>query len=203
MRKDIFSSITTGNVEEVKCYLDKGGDPNLADEEGFTILMRSVMKGHVDLTKVIVEAGADCNNQNKGGATALLIAARYCGHAFREGKDITDYKEIIHLLLNYGAKINFVDPVFGTVLHELTKAGAIKMLEFVLEKGADPNLTDEGGWTPLHYAVFIGRIKVAQLLLQYGARKNIKTLAGDTPIDIARKLGAKRNDILRLLSSGE
>ena len=64
----------TDPIEEVKYLINKGVDVNITDGQGFTPLMYSVWRGFVDVTKLLVDAGAKKDVKANNGATALTIA---------------------------------------------------------------------------------------------------------------------------------
>lgn len=162
MSLEIVFAIRNGDLQVVESYLAHKGDPNYIDDEGTTILILAINNRQVEMVYLLLEAGAD------------------------------EYLEIMDLLIQYGADINYVDPYFGTPLHEFARPWVYEpFLEFMLEKGADPNIQPgvywEPGWTPLHFAVRNKNVGGVELLLKYGAQKNMKAFDGRTPMDFAKQ----------------
>ena len=56
-----------------ECGLDK----DLQDFQGDTPLHDAVRFGHAKVTRVLLDAGADCNIRNKDGYDALALALEY------------------------------------------------------------------------------------------------------------------------------
>lgn len=67
-----------GSLAEVKCYIEKGADPNESDHCGFTCLHEAALEGHSDVVEFLIKSGADVNKQaQKAGdlETPLIDAA--------------------------------------------------------------------------------------------------------------------------------
>ena len=47
---------------------------NTKEEEGETALIAATYRGHIDIVKALLEAGADLNARDKNGKTALTYA---------------------------------------------------------------------------------------------------------------------------------
>lgn len=89
---DINIAALTGNVADVKTYVNNGGDLNIKDPKtGSTPLITASVFGKSEVVKLLIEAGADLNIQNNEGSTALHSAAFFC-HA-----------EIVKMLIVNGA----------------------------------------------------------------------------------------------------
>ena len=58
----------------VKLLLDRGADPNGADDNGNTILMTAAKECDGEMVKMLFKAGADVRAKNKTGSTALESA---------------------------------------------------------------------------------------------------------------------------------
>ena len=53
--------------ENIAYYLQMGCDINAKDNAGFTPLHEAVTKGHLNCVKLLLEQGADPNEQSKDG----------------------------------------------------------------------------------------------------------------------------------------
>ena len=91
------------STELMELLLDRGADPNIQNNHGNTVLM-IVLTIYLDhmikflYVKLLLEHGANPNIKNRKGETALAIAQE------------NNFKEIEELLLQYGAKVNPIEP---------------------------------------------------------------------------------------------
>ena len=89
-----------------------------------------------------IEAGGNVNQFAHGGTNALHLASMECN------------KEVVHALLEAGAKVNLASkesPKGWTPLHFAVlfcKAGNGDVVQLLLDAGADPHLTNENGLAP-------------------------------------------------------
>ena len=66
--------IKRGDEPALQAALDSGLDPNLTNENGWTLLMLAAVEGAVPLGRLLLNRGAAKGIQNAKGATALSIA---------------------------------------------------------------------------------------------------------------------------------
>lgn len=71
-------ALLAGGVESVRLHLLSGHDVDGADERGRSPLMLAATKGHLDICKLLLEAGADPSLRDKDGNDALSTAIA-CG----------------------------------------------------------------------------------------------------------------------------
>lgn len=76
--------IKRGDQPALQAALDSGLDPNLTNENGWSLLMLAAVEGSVPLGQLLLEHGANPTKQNKKFETALNIAAARSHHAFEE-----------------------------------------------------------------------------------------------------------------------
>ena len=66
--------IKKGDVDGLRTALADGLDPNISNENGWTLLMLAAVEGAVPIGKLLLEGGADRSRTNAKGATAESIA---------------------------------------------------------------------------------------------------------------------------------
>ncbi|RNE49622.1 ankyrin repeat domain-containing protein [Corynebacterium alimapuense] len=72
-------------------YVDNGVSPDLANEDGNTLLMFAAYSGHADLVRGLVARGAGVDKQNQRGQTPLA------GALFKK------YDEVVDVLIEAGS----------------------------------------------------------------------------------------------------
>ncbi|MEO7990294.1 MAG: ankyrin repeat domain-containing protein [Chryseolinea sp.] len=76
---DIHTAVLTENVAALKQHIAAGSNLNEKDPfGGSSPLITSAVFGKNDMAKILIDAGADLNFQNKDGSTALHTAAFFC-----------------------------------------------------------------------------------------------------------------------------
>ncbi|XP_071508248.1 uncharacterized protein [Diadema antillarum] len=134
-------------------------------------LIEAAKNGHYDTVEQVLRTGRtdiNCRERESGG-TALFWAAN-CGH-----------KEIVELLLHYGADVEIPVKWQFTPLLAAVDRKHYHTAKTLLTGGANVNVQSEKGDTPLHLAAFRGSIHLCQLLLSYHAQTGILNNNGKTP----------------------
>lgn len=67
--------IKRGDEEGLRKALDERLDPNLTNENGWSLLMLAAVEGSVPLGKILLEKGANPDTRNGKNETALSIAS--------------------------------------------------------------------------------------------------------------------------------
>ena len=76
---DIQMAVISGNLEAVKQHIEAGTDINMKDAmSGSTPLITAASFGKIDITKALIDAGADLSLKNNDGSNALHVAAFFC-----------------------------------------------------------------------------------------------------------------------------
>ena len=178
-----------GNVNEVRNLLSFGVNPN-CQEADITPLHYAAWKGHKEVAKLLLGAGANLNKSAPFGNTPLYEATIH-GHA-----------DVVKLLLDEGADPNKANHSGYTLIQaaEMDKTEMVKML---LDAGAEPNIADREGDTPLYLAAMFGNADVVQLLLDWGADPNLATNKGETLLNATlRNMYPNKEVVAKLLTDG-
>ena len=127
------------------CLLDGGSN---------TALMHACAKGHVEIVRLLVEAGANCDLKSTclRSETALMLASR-AGHI-----------EAARVLLEAGAHKDLKDSRGNTALMCACEKGHAGIMRLLLEAGADKELKNNRGKTALMCAEEQGKVELVQLL---------------------------------------
>ncbi len=138
-----------------------GGPATL--NSGFTPLGLAASNGAVNVTRVLLESGAEVDAASKDGATPLEEAC------------IRGVAPIVMLLLDHGANVNHVNSDSGaTALYAAAAFGRDEILKLLLERGADPSLCGKNAKSALQAAVENGFSGVAGLLRQKTSREGCR-----------------------------
>lgn len=216
------SAAAMGDVALVRLMLDKGASlpvlgrdalmvalrngrtevAKLLEERGVKVTLSDL--AHLGLTKEILSrlaAGADVNEENESGETALMMAAEQ------------GYLKLVKLLLDRGADLTaqglpalssaarrgrlnvvkfFVERGVdvsqegrGPDLIGVVQNRHPDLLRYLLDHGADVNAHDSVGWTVLMEAANVDRMDMVELLLEHGADVSLTSKFGTTAIAVA------------------
>jgi ankyrin repeat protein len=166
-----------GDLETVRLLLQKGADPNLANEAGATALMWAT--DNVEIVRELVGHGADVNDKSADSRTALMIAAGRYGSA-----------PVVKILLDHGASATAHSPgLFGEMnpLAEAAYAGDTDVIKMLLARGADAKTA---GLNPLALAILARCSKCVELLIA-GADKgdlSIQAFINSPPLGDSRSI---------------
>jgi ankyrin repeat protein/serine/threonine protein kinase len=158
----LIDSAKRGDRAAVQAALEAGVNPNGPSNQ-LTALHWAVAQRLVDgqtidpspeITKLLIEAGADVNARDYLDQSPLEWAAKYAS------------PEIVQMLIKAGADVN-AESSYGTVLMAGTQVEIAKLL---IEAGADVNA---GKYTsPLATAAKCGNVELIRLLVEKGAKVN-------------------------------
>ena len=182
------------DVKMVKSVLQAGANVNRINQKtGGTALMESALNGCVQITLILIEAGANVNMADKSGHTSLMFAVhkrhlKVAEILIREGADVnkicyvrqtallhctsTGCEEGVEMLVESGADVNTVDKFLNTALILASEKGFLSIVEFLVKRGADVNKVSQLGDTALTIAVRNGNLNITNILLQAAA--NVK-----------------------------
>lgn len=170
---------------------------------GDTPLHLAAAGQRTEVARVLLDAGADANAENRRGATPLLYA---CDPRPRSGGrwDPEAQAAVIRLLVERGADSAHADHGGATALHRAVRARSVAAVRELLALGAriDAVLKSRGS-SPLHLAVQSTgaggtagtrdeQLEIVELLLHYGADPTAPDATGGTP-----RNGAENEDVAK------
>ena len=140
-------------ILNISLYLENGGDINVADNEGNTLLMKSVYLGYYDLADYILLNNADISLTNNNGENVLILSA--------------DYPYIINLILNNNIdNLDSADNKGKTALFHACEFGNLNSVRILIKSGSDINKRDIFGKTILMYAVESENLELIKYLIE-------------------------------------
>ena len=205
------------------CLIDHGASIAAEAVGDWTPLILAAARGLVDLAKVMIEKGANVDQQTHlRGMTALGLASAN-GHIdmvelmLRHGAstDITynngktalilaiwnGQQRVAEVLIRAGADVRACDYNGQTALHNLNSGCDKSLVRLLLDQGADVDVKDQDGRTPLSWASQRGLQSVARILLQGGSQVDSRDDDDATPLLYALRFG--KDDVVReLLMAG-
>lgn len=175
-----------------------------------TNLQIAASKGYVFEVYRLIKLGADINDTDYNGMSALSFAVafnnercvdailsynpkidtyNYLGESNLHIAVKNNYIEIAEALIRKNASIDIVDPYRCTPLHYASAYNYLYMTDMLIYYGADPDAKSKDGTTPIMASVWVGNAEVSDLLIQSGANINIADTNGFTPLLIAAQNG--------------
>jgi len=142
------------------------------------VMNDAALNGELAKVEELIGLGADPNDIDQEGRTALMFAA-FNGHT-----------EIVRLLLDEGAEVGTRDALGRTALLYASTGPFPETVKLLLDHHADPNIVDNNEhFSPLMHAAAEGQLEVVKILLDGGADPALKDLDGETAALFARNNG--------------
>jgi hypothetical protein len=172
------------SLDDLRLRLERGADPNIADEVGQTALMYATLPLRRRRFRLLVQAGADVEARRKDGYNGLHLA---CGGG--EAETAEEW-------LRAGADVHARTPDGATPL--MLAATWVEIVRLLLAAGADVNSRDQDGHTALVYSILQqspsqseARLEALRILIEAGADVSRPDRRGITPMGHARGVLAR------------
>ena len=177
--REILKAAYEGDLSKVEAYLAKGGQADLSNREGMTMLAMAAEQNRIEVMQALIKAGADVNATNAYGLQTPLIFAAGQNHIaamkllIEAGADVNhknhsgwtplmwncrndqSTEEGFNLLLKAGADINVRADGKDSVLHFCAR-GRHQQIKQLIASKMDVNQRDFQGKTALHYVLSQG-----------------------------------------------
>jgi len=156
-------------------------DLNYQDREGITPIMFSIFLNQYEMTKILLEKGANPNLKNINCETPLMIACNNRNITFPDNNGNILKQEIINILIEKGNDINEKDIYSRTALYySLSNINEFSLFTIIslLEAGADPNILDLNSNNALQTLIIENEniensygLSIIMTLINYGVSK--------------------------------
>lgn len=172
-----FGYIKSSDYKSMRAYVLNGGNPNLIDNQGNSLLLLAVIKNDFPIFKLLLDSGAAPDFRNERGSPRERLVVM-------EQAAISENDGFLRALLEVGADPNTLDSYKKHgVLFQSIIATKIKNVKLLVSYGADVNALGPNEKTPIHTAISIKNYEIANYLLDSGADVTIKNRWGYSPVD--------------------
>jgi len=142
-------------------------------------LHQAAGQGNIDELKLLIEQGADVDEQTQFGRTPLSIASWH--------KQVS----AVEILLEEGASVNVMDNPGLTPLHLVFSpiggpSDCETIVDLLTAHGAEVNAQTNKGETPVFFACRQGELKSIRKLVSLGADLYLTPESGETCLDVAK-----------------
>ncbi|KAF5270594.1 hypothetical protein FQR65_LT05492 [Abscondita terminalis] len=151
----------------------KGNFLEIKNADGETPLLMAAKKS-LQLTKMLIAAGADVNVTDKYGVPVLHHAVNY------------NQYEIVKVLIDNNVNINCITKFNETALFWTTFSDVdLNITDLLISVGVNINFPNQDGVTPIHYAIMKENRNAFDNLLKNQADVDMKNINGVAPLHTA------------------
>ncbi len=161
--RDVLDATRMGDMGRVESLLASGSSPNPPEyHRGYVPLQFAAGNGNIELTRLLLDAGADTEARDHNGERALLWAAQ------------NGALGTARLLLDAGSPPDSdADPYGATPAMRAILYGHIDLVELLLDAGADATRLEQGGEALLNYAARLDDPRAAEIAIRAGGDVNL------------------------------
>ena len=158
-KSPVATAAAKRDADTVRTLIKNGADVNAAQGDGMTALHWAARNGDVELTRLLLFAGANVKASTRlGGYTPLLLAAQQ-GRA-----------AVIAALITAGADVKASNALGTTPLMLAAASGDPQAVTMLVENGAEIEAREKTfGQTPLMFAAAANRVEAVAALIKAGA----------------------------------
>eukprot|EP01127_Copromyxa_protea_P016885 TRINITY_DN5101_c0_g1_i2.p1 TRINITY_DN5101_c0_g1~~TRINITY_DN5101_c0_g1_i2.p1 ORF type:complete len:515 (-),score=124.38 TRINITY_DN5101_c0_g1_i2:52-1596(-) len=177
----LMLAVIVENLDLVKLFVSHKADINRVNDAG-SVLTYASKKGHLEITKYLLEQKPDVTLKDKNGNTALHVA---CSRSKTN-------PELVKLLCDAHVNVNEKNNKGMTALHECCSYSRNgKTVQVLISEGANVNEKDLQGNTALHYLAGVkGQASTMKYMIERGAEVDGVNAEGKTPLLICVEVGS-------------
>ncbi|MBP7635819.1 ankyrin repeat domain-containing protein [Candidatus Ozemobacteraceae bacterium] len=194
---EIHEAAASGNTASVAALI--ASDSRLVRAKTATLLTPlhyAAVRGHAEVAKQLIGAGADPDARTEDGRTPLQFAF--------ENPEMSEHDRtaLVDLLASGSDIVNSIDGIGFSPLHYAARFGNASAASLLIRRGALVSARDAKGNTSLHLAAEApeaGAAEVALVLLNAGAPVNAVNFVNATPLHAAVLADEPQERLVRLL----
>lgn len=181
----VFKIITSNDVSALKHWIAERNNLEIRNDKGETPLITATYANHIEMAKLLIEAGADVNAQDKLLNSSFLYAGA------------SGYLEILKLGLKAGADYKVFNRYYGTALIPACEKGHTAVVaELLKDKSFPVDHVNKLGWTALLEAIILTngnskQVEIVAMLIRAGCNVNLADHEGVTPLSHAKNKNFK------------
>src|SRR4051812_37554675 len=138
----LMKAVDHNDAAAVRKLISQGVNVDELEPNGDAPLIMAAYKGYTEITRLLLEAGADVGALDPGMKATALHAAAYAGHA-----------EAASVLVQHHIEIDRQGPYNGyTALHDAIWQNNVDVAKVLIDAGANLHLKANNGQTPLDFA---------------------------------------------------
>ena len=180
--------ISSYNTRALLFFLTQGGQVDQENEEGWTPLQAACVCGQYECCKYLISRGVsiEANEYGENNISPLIISSS------------RNHSEIVKLLVDSGADINYQGEDGWSAILSAAKNGALNLVKYFCEKGANVESCNYSNWTSLFMAAFYNYHDMIKYLIDFGANVDAKSTEGETILDVCTSEETKQ-EIIKLI----
>ncbi|XP_064601536.1 serine/threonine-protein phosphatase 6 regulatory ankyrin repeat subunit A-like [Liolophura sinensis] len=180
--RELHLAVMANDRDSLRAILAQGVDINYpwsnpavpSVKDSTTPLLAAVSLNHVEITMILLKAGAEINRTDRNGCTPLYKAAYH-------GRPV-----LVDILVREGADINKPDKDLQTPLYICVQNAIVHSsyaaVDRLLAAGASVNGCDKAGQAPIHVAAHWKLKDMIRVLLNVNSDVNMIDYSGRTPL---------------------
>jgi ankyrin repeat protein len=210
---DVRAAVASGQTALVRQYLERGGECELADERGYTLLLRAVDGNQPEMVSLLLDHSAKIDAVSDDNFTALMLCInRVHNKGPRIGAfegEYRDHVRVAEILISRGialtvAKTDTAQKALrdaAEASEHITKLIVDRLVADGRECKKELDHRDTEGFTTLHLAARRGCLSSIKALCEAGADVNVPVSYGFIPLHEAIIAG-KTEAVKYLLQCG-